>query len=123
MGEKKTFTCLNISCKKTFSEPLKTVNLQEKPSESFFACPYCLSKIEAPEIKNLEKPNQLSQTPQKLSETESKNGASKSNEKTATCQFHLGYLSERTQKEIPDNCLVCKNIVECMLRKVRDDDS
>jgi hypothetical protein len=123
MGEKKTFTCLNISCKKTFSEPLKTLNLQEKPSETYFACPYCLSKIESPEMKNQEKTNHLSQTPQKPSEAESKNGSSKSNEKPATCQFQLGYLSERTQKEIPDNCLVCKNIVECMLRKVHGDDS
>ncbi len=41
-------------------------------------------------------------------------------EKPAACHFHLGYLSERTQKEqIPDQCLVCEDIVECMLRKMR----
>jgi hypothetical protein len=119
MGEKKTFTCQNISCKKTFTAPLKTLNLQENPSEPYFACPFCLSKIESPEMKIQEKPSQP-QAPQKPSEAQSKQGSPKSNEKPGACQFHLGYLSERTQKEIPDNCLVCKNIVDCMLRKMRD---
>ena len=62
MGEKKTFTCPNISCKKTFTAPLKTLNLQENPSEPYFACPFCLSKIEMPELKIQEKPSQLSGT-------------------------------------------------------------
>ena len=109
-----------ISCKRTFTAPLKTLNLQENPSEPYFACPFCLSKIEMPELQIQEKPSQLPQAPQKPSEAESKQGSPKSNEKSAACQFHLGYLSERTQKEIPDNCLVCKNIVDCMLRKMRD---
>jgi hypothetical protein len=117
MGEKKTLTCPNISCKKTVTAPLKTLNLQENPSEPYFACPFCLSKIEMPELQSQEKPSQL---PQKPSEAESKQGSSKKNEKLADCQFYLGYLSERKQKEIPDNCLVCKSIVECMLRKMRD---
>jgi hypothetical protein len=120
MEEKETFTCPNISCKKIFTAPLKTLNLQETPSEPYFACPFCLSKIEFIELKIQEKPIQLSQAPQKPLEVESKEKASKNNEKPVDCQFHLGYLSERTQKEISDNCLVCKNVVECMLKKMRD---
>jgi hypothetical protein len=42
-------------------------------------------------------------------------------EKPAACQYHLGYLSERSSKQqIPDDCLVCKDSVECMLRKMRE---
>jgi hypothetical protein len=119
MGEKKTFRCPNISCKKTFTAPLKTLNLQENPSEPYFACPFCLSKIESPELKIQEKPSPP-QTPQKPSEAESKHGSPKSNEKPADCQFHLGYLSERKQKEIPDSCLVCTDIVGCMLKRMRE---
>jgi hypothetical protein len=45
----------------------------------------------------------------------------KNSEKPAACQYHLGYLSERTSKQqIPDDCLVCKDSVECMLRKMRE---
>lgn len=120
MGEKKTFTCPNISCKKIFTTPLKTLNLQGNPSEPYFACPFCLSKIEFLELKVQEKPSQIDQAQQKPLEAESQHGSSKSNENPIACKFYLGYLSERTQKEISDNCLVCKNIVECMLRKIRD---
>jgi hypothetical protein len=42
-------------------------------------------------------------------------------EKPVVCHFHLGYLSERAQKEqIPEECFVCKDIVDCMLRKMRE---
>jgi hypothetical protein len=45
----------------------------------------------------------------------------KNNEKSTVCQYHLGYLSERSSKQqIPDDCLVCKDIVECMLKKMRE---
>ena len=44
----------------------------------------------------------------------------KNKEKPTGCRYHLGYLSEREQnQQIPDDCIVCKNIVECMLRKMR----
>ncbi|MGD0407090.1 MAG: hypothetical protein ABSB10_10640 [Candidatus Bathyarchaeia archaeon] len=44
----------------------------------------------------------------------------KNKEKPHACHYHLGYLSERKQKEqIPDECIVCKDIVECMLQKMR----
>ena len=36
------------------------------------------------------------------------------------CPHYLGYLSEKERKQnIPDECMVCKNLVECMLQKVR----
>jgi hypothetical protein len=45
----------------------------------------------------------------------------KNSEKPGACQYHLGYLSERSSKQqIPDDCLVCKDIVECMLKKMRE---
>jgi hypothetical protein len=41
-------------------------------------------------------------------------------EKSPVCKYHLGYLSEREKKQqIPDECIVCQDIVECMLRKMR----
>jgi hypothetical protein len=49
-----------------------------------------------------------------------KEKSTKNKEKPAGCRYHLGYLSEREQKEqIPDDCIVCKNIVDCMLKKMR----
>ena len=41
-------------------------------------------------------------------------------EKPSECGYHLGYLSERSPKEkIPDECMMCKDIVECMLKKMK----
>jgi PP-loop superfamily ATP-utilizing enzyme len=34
------------------------------------------------------------------------------------CRNHFGYLSERSLKQrIPDECMTCKEIVHCMLKK------
>jgi len=44
----------------------------------------------------------------------------KNREKPITCNHHFGYLSERDRKEqFPDECIVCTQVVECMLRKIR----
>jgi hypothetical protein len=118
MGKKKVFTCQNPSCKKTFTAPLKTLNLQQTPTEPYYACPYCLTKITI-----TEKPAeiQLEKAQPKVNQVETKEKLFKNKEKQATCHYHPGYLSERTSKEqIPEECLVCKDIVECMLRKMRE---
>lgn len=42
-------------------------------------------------------------------------------EKTSECPHHLGYLSERSSKgQIPDECMMCKEIVACMLKKMKE---
>jgi hypothetical protein len=42
-------------------------------------------------------------------------------EAPSECPHHLGYLSERSSKEqIPDECMMCKDIVACMLKKMKE---
>ena len=42
-------------------------------------------------------------------------------QQSSSCSFHLGYLSERDAKgQIPDECMACKDIVDCMLKKMRE---
>ncbi len=110
MRGKSTFTCSNPSCKKTFNSPLKTLNLSLDSAEPFDACPFCLTKIEKntePEIAS----GKLTFNKEKLTQKK---------EKPSDCRYHFGYLSEREQKEqIPDDCIICKDIIECMLRKMR----
>lgn len=122
-GEKKAFTCKNSSCKKTFTNPLKTINLQENTTEPYYACPYCLTKLEMEQPKKEKETGTfepLSKKPSENIHDESKE-KKRNKEKPSDCQLYLGYLSERSSKEqIPDGCLVCKDIVECMLKKVRD---
>ena len=94
-------TCPNISCGKVFERPLKTLNVQQGAESVYDACPYCLS-----ELKDNEAESPVASAP-----AEVKIGD------TSFCPLHLGYLYERKVKDnVPDGCLVCKNIVTCMLK-------
>jgi DNA-directed RNA polymerase subunit RPC12/RpoP len=114
------YTCPNPSCRKIFSNPLKTLNLQQDSTEPYYACPYCLTKINEISIKIASEPQKAPVEKALAAENQTKGELVGNSGKMPTCHFHLGYLSERSQKEqIPDECLVCKDIVECMLRKMR----
>jgi hypothetical protein len=64
---------------------------------------------------------QLQRMHSKSSRVENKEEHTNGTEKPADCHHHPGYLSERSSKEkIPDECMVCKDIVECMLKKMRE---
>jgi hypothetical protein len=100
------------------------LNLQQTPTEPYFACPYCLTKIETDQdLKTKQKDEEpsIQKMQPKINQDETKEKTVKSNEKPATCHNHPGYLSERSLKEqFPDECLVCKDIVECMSKKKRE---
>jgi hypothetical protein len=122
MGEKKPFICQNPSCKTVFTAPLKTLNLQENPTEPYYACPFCLTRIEEVPLSIDEQPTQKPSEKKEKQENHTKHASNKNGEKPSSCGFHLGYLSERPQNTpIPDDCLVCKSIVECMLKRMRED--
>ena len=86
----------------------------QQNSEEQYACPYCLTKINEPPTESDKKPEKTpgeADLPKKLV---------KDREKPYACNYHLGYLSERKQKQdIPDECLVCKDTVECILGKMK----
>jgi hypothetical protein len=117
MGDKKDFICPNKSCSKVFTAPIKTLNLQDNPSEPYYACPFCLTRIDGAHGAKYEVSIEKPPVP-KLVEEKPKH--SEGDEKPASCAYHLGYLSERSQKEIPEGCLVCRDIVSCMLKKMRE---
>ena len=92
------FTCPNAACGKAFTRPLKTLNLQRIPDELYDACPYCLTEITANDEKTV----------------------APSLEKSSSCAHYLGYLCERSTKDnIPDECIVCKDILSCMLKNMK----
>ena len=110
-------TCTNPSCGKIFELPLKALNLQEESAKPYSACPFCLTKITDPELEIAEEKTSKQPQNEQLSNKEK---SAKSKEKPTGCRYHLGYLSERQQgQQIPDDCIVCKNIVDCMLKKMK----
>ena len=114
-----TFTCSNSSCGLVFSKPIKVKNLCED-SGIYDACPRCFTAVtevgDFPVIQT--KPSSGADTDQ--SEAVGK-GEEKKLESVGTinCAHRFGYLSERPKKEkIPDDCLVCENIVKCMTKGI-----
>ncbi|HYB68083.1 MAG TPA: hypothetical protein VEC97_00895 [Candidatus Acidoferrales bacterium] len=117
------FACPNPSCGLVFSKPLKVKNVGSEDSQCYDACPRCLTAITVEEsVPVIEaKPDATTedntgQEPivNRLKEAKAKPSA------TVHCAHHLGYLSERSKNEkIPEDCIVCENIVQCMLKVVK----
>lgn len=115
-------TCPNESCGKVFTNPLKTTDLGSQRPKTYDACPYCLTEIiveEQPVIA------MLKSTPEERGESLSKASPRfveekpSSSVKSSCCQHQLGYLSKRAAKEkIPEECMMCEQIVKCMLKNV-----
>jgi uncharacterized Zn finger protein (UPF0148 family) len=94
------------------------LNLQTDAAEPYAACPFCLTEIKVIQLEKEAKPEKINE--EKTSRSNEKANKVKEKEKPSACQYHLGYLSEREQKlQIPDACIVCPDIVDCMLHKMR----
>jgi hypothetical protein len=120
------FTCPNVSCGKVFNQPLKALNLQQDTEEPYDACPYCLTEImlddtpttvfDEPETVEPEETEKETE----VEEPEPMEERVEIPETPSECPHHLGYLSERSSKgQIPDECMMCKDIVSCMLKKMK----
>jgi hypothetical protein len=71
-------------------------------------CPYCLTKIDASE-DTIKKPQQ-----KPIEATALKENPAVDKGKPSGCNYYLGYLSKKDHKhQIPDECLVCRDLVEC----------
>jgi len=123
MKKDSAFTCPNPSCGKVFAKPLEAVNLQSRTPQPYKACPYCLTEIPAEEkptvvadeLKKKETKTHGKKTKPRLMEEK----PAETPESPPGCHHHFGYLGERSSKEkIPDECIMCKDIVQCMLKNV-----
>jgi hypothetical protein len=53
-------------------------------------------------------------------EVEEAEAVEEKTEGSSECAHYLGYLSEKSSKDqIPDECMMCKDIVSCMLKKMK----
>jgi predicted DNA-binding antitoxin AbrB/MazE fold protein len=111
--EKTSLVCSNKACGKVFAKPLKTINIHEGSKEHYDACPYCLTKIVNVEIENNISPEET------VAEAKSsKEKPSRKEEKTSSCKYYRGFLSEKEHKQnIPEECMVCIELIECMRKK------
>ena len=89
--------------------------ITKKPMPAPTTPPFRPTKTEETTVEITKKPEETEDTLSAIEEKPVAKG------KPSECSYYLGYLGERKQKEqIPDDCLVCKDIVECMRKKTND---
>jgi hypothetical protein len=120
--ENQSYTCPNPACGKVFTTPVKTENLCSKKAEVYSACPFCLTEItveSSTTIEEKENPQERETRSERESVDSEKETIAESPPKVEKCTHHFGYLSKRSAKEkIPEECMMCENIVQCMLKNV-----
>lgn len=119
-------TCSNPECGRDFTNPIVVKDLSSEDSPSYQACPFCLTRL-------VEKVAEVEEKPQKKKESKTKEGVAQHPEvmpaqleqqpyaEEPKCPHHFGYLSNRSRKEtIPEECMTCEKIVECMLKRITE---
>ena len=110
-------TCPNPACGRFFDNPMKALNMRA-PGNPYMACPFCLTEVSTISHKSR---GQAHGEKRASKETEKRNEKPEG-QKPENCSQHYGFLSERENKQqIPDECMVCSVLLDCMLQKVRVD--
>jgi DNA-directed RNA polymerase subunit RPC12/RpoP len=96
-------------CGETFQKPLWATDSSKGNVEEYYACPRCMTKVDYRKTQsNIAKESEVSvEEPKKAPEKPKSDLA---------CSHSLGYLKKRPKDTpIPDECLTCSRMVECML--------
>ena len=134
-GENSGLICPNKDCGRAFTKPLSTQNIERETGKTYNACPYCLTELSFNEIENeaqIEKEDFEPELEEKqffeisgeedkvLSQEVNINSVGQNDENESDCKYHIGYLGEEKHDQIPDECLVCMKIIECMHQKSKN---
>ena len=99
-------------CGREIGLPIKLTVLSGGPEETYSACPFCLTRVEAAKEEVVTAPV-LEKKPERLRRKEKMEAVGPS---VGGCGHHLGYLKGRAKNAaIPDECLVCPKILQCMI--------
>jgi len=135
--------CPNPECHREIEEPILLNNLSKTPAEQYYACPHCLIQLDTdaeneedvikesapgppirPSLKKVLDPFSTKPQMEREGREEAPVKPSKEEEKGPEgeespkgCPHHFGYLAHRPKDaSIPEECLTCQKIVECMLK-------
>lgn len=97
--------CPYNGCGKTFDKPTVLTDRSSIPRSSYYACPFCMSKIDIVtenmhviDVKPVEYPPTVFDSP-------------------AKCAHFSGLLGVGGSGPLPDECLVCPKVLQCDARK------
>jgi len=99
--------CPYKGCGKTFEKPTVLTDSSTTPRQTYYACPYCASKIDI--IVDDRKMRIVGVKPTEYL---------KVFDSPAKCVHYFGFLNAIPKDaQIPDECLVCPKILQCSLRR------
>ena len=96
-------------CGEEFRHPLLARDSSRGSVQTYYACPRCLTQVKEDRRQQSER----SEAPTSLKEL--KRSPAKL-EESVSCQHFFGYLGKRPKDTaIPEDCLVCEKMIECMI--------
>jgi len=96
-------------CGENFQKPLLATLSSSGTSQVYYACPRCLTKVDLVQVKKTEELPRIQRENPKMEMPSDKN---------QNCPQFFGYLGKRARDvPIPDGCLTCGKMVECLVRQ------
>jgi DNA-directed RNA polymerase subunit RPC12/RpoP len=97
--------CPYKGCGKSFEKPTVLTDTTTMPRETYYACPYCMSKLDII-VENMKL---ISVKPTEYP---------KVFESPAKCAHHFGFLNAIPKEgPLPDECLICPKVLQCSVKK------
>jgi DNA-directed RNA polymerase subunit RPC12/RpoP len=97
--------CPYRGCGKSFEKPAVLTDNSTIPRQTYYACPYCMSKIDIV-VENMKIIGVKTTDYPKVFDSPAK------------CAYYFGFLNTIPKEmPIPDECLVCPKILQCSVKK------
>jgi hypothetical protein len=112
-------SCPNPSCQRKFENLIVVKDNSKSPAELFYACPYCLTKLDPTATQVLQKPEISFGEQTRVTKPNSPQiePPPTNNETPTDCPYYFGYLSLHYKDSIiPQQCLTCKKMLDCTLK-------
>jgi hypothetical protein len=113
--------CPNPKCEKKFENLIIVHNNSQMPSDSYYACPHCLMKLDpiATQILKKEEISIEEKTEEKIEITDTH----PEKEIPQGCPQYFGYMYVRPKDDIiPQECLICQKMLDCTVKNENFDE-
>jgi len=98
-------------CGRTVQKPILATVSSSNHVQTYYACPRCMTKVSNLRIQKSEEDKAT-----KIPIEDYRKLAAKP-ESNVKCNHFLGYLKKRPKdSSIPDECLTCSKMIECLIR-------
>jgi uncharacterized Zn-finger protein len=97
--------CPYKGCGKSFDKPTVLTDSSSMPRETYYACPYCMSKLDII-VENLKLVGVRTTEYPKVFDSPAK------------CAHYYGFLTALPKDApIPDECLICPKVLQCNIKR------